>query len=168
MRTKTKPQTSKFKFLSLAIFLLAVAFLGTSSRGQAPSTKFAKATPASKQSIYREYRGVRIGMTIEEARSKLGDPVFKSDEQDVYVFSANETAQIAYNAKRKVVTISTDYLGGVGAPDYRTVVGSELETRPNGSKYKMVHYDNEGFWVSYNQSGMTVPTVTVTIQAELQ
>ncbi len=37
-------------------------------------------------------------MTIEAARSKLGDPVLRSDEQDFYVFSANETAQIAYNA----------------------------------------------------------------------
>jgi hypothetical protein len=83
------------------------------------------------------------------------------------VFSANETTQIVYNAKHKVSCISTDYLGGAGAPDYRTVVGAELETRPNGSKYKMVRYENEGFWVSYSQSGTTVPTITVTIQAEL-
>jgi hypothetical protein len=64
-----------------------------------------------------------------------------------------------------VTCISTDYLGGVGAPDYRTVVGTELETRPNGSKYKMVRYESDSFWVSYNQSGTTVPMVTVTIQA---
>ena len=167
MRQKTKLDTGKFEFLSLAIGLLCVVFLVTNSHAQTPATKFTKANPAATQSIYREYRGIRIGMTVEEVRTKLGVPVFKSDEQDVFVFSANETAQIAYNSKQKVVTISADYLGGIGAPDYRAVVGSELETRPNGTKYKMIHYNNEGFWVSYSQSGTAVPTVTVTIAAEM-
>jgi len=57
-----------------------------------------------QQPLYREYRGVRLGMTAEEARAKLGVPAMMSDEQDFYVFSANETAQIVY-ADKKVVTI---------------------------------------------------------------
>ena len=170
MNQENRFQTYAFRVLCLGVCFLFVAILAVSSPAQTktPQMKFNKTDSTETQSIYMEYRGVRIGMTIEETRNRLGDPVFKSDDQDVYVFSANETAQIVYNANHKVTCISTDYLGGVGAPNYRTVVGSELETRPNGSKYKMVHYNNEGFWVSYNQSAGNVPMVTVTIQAEMK
>jgi len=164
MKHKTKLH---FERLCLRLCVAFFVILGTSAYAQRPTEqmKFTKTKSVETQSIYREYRGVRIGMTIEETRSKLGDPAFKSDDQDVYVFSENETAQIVYSAKRKVICISTDYLGGTGAPNYRTVVGAELETRPNGSRYKMVRYESEGFWVSYNESVTTVPTITVTIQA---
>jgi hypothetical protein len=107
-------------------------------------------------------------MTTEEARAKLGDPVLRGDDQDFYAFSPNETAQLAYNAEHKVITISTDYTGGVGAPDYKTVVGADLQERPDGSMYKMVHYEKEGFWVSYNKSAGVVPVVTITLQSLLK
>jgi hypothetical protein len=114
------------------------------------------------QPLYREYRGVRLGMTAEEARAKLGVPAMKSDEQDYYVFSAYETAQLVY-AEQKVVTISTDYTSGMGAPDYKSVVGEGLLQRPDGSLFRMVLYNSEGFWVSYNKSTSAVPVVTITI-----
>ena len=44
----------------------------------------------------------------------------KSDEQDFYVVSVNETTQIVYDAFQKVMTISTDYTDGAGAPDYKS------------------------------------------------
>ena len=103
-------------------------------------------------------------MTAAEARAKLGEPAMKSDEQDFYVFSANETAQIVY-AAQKVVTISTDYTGGIGAPDYKSVVGEGLLQRPDGSLFRMVLHDSERFWVSYNKSASEVPVVTITIGA---
>jgi len=115
-----------------------------------------------QQPLYREYRGVRLGMTAEEARAKLGVPAMMSDEQDFYVFSANETTQIVY-AEQKVVTISTDYTGEIGAPDYKSVVGEGLLQRPDGSLFRMVRYDSERCWVSYNKSASVVPTVTITI-----
>src|SRR5690242_12543051 len=132
MKQEIKCQTRGLMVVGLGVCLLFVMVLAPSSRAQTKTTqmKFNKTESAETQKIYREYRGVRIGMTIAETRSKLGEPVFKSDDQDVYVFSASETTQIGYNAKHNVTCISTDYLGGVGAPDYRTVVGSELDTRP--------------------------------------
>lgn len=117
----------------------------------------------TKQPHYREYRGVHLGMTATEVRTKLGEPTLKSADQDFYVMSANETTQIAYDPAQKVVTISTDYAGGVGAPDYRSVVGEGLVERPDGSVFRMVMYDAEKLWVSYNKSTAAVPTVTVTI-----
>ena len=116
----------------------------------------------AQQPLYREYRGVRLGMTAEEARAKLGVPAMKSDEQDFYVFSANETAQLVY-VDQKVVTISTDYTSGIGAPDYKTVVGESLLEKPDGSLFRMVRYDSERFWISYNKSASEVPVVTITI-----
>jgi hypothetical protein len=75
----------------------------------------------------------------------------------------NETAQIVYVAQ-KVVTISTDYSGAVSAPDYRSVVGEGLLLqRPDGSLFRMVMYDSERFWVSYNKSASVTPVVTITI-----
>jgi hypothetical protein len=62
--------------------------------------------------------------------------------------------------------ISTDYTGGVGAPDYRSVVGEGLLLqRPDGSLFRMVLYDSERFWVSYNKSASEMPVVTLTIGA---
>ena len=101
-------------------------------------------------------------MTAEEARAKLGVPAMKSDDQDFYVFTANETAQIVY-AAQKVVTISTDYTGGMTPPDYKSVVGDGLEQRPDGSLFRMVIYDSEHFWVSYHKSVSVMPVVTITI-----
>ncbi|HZI87276.1 MAG TPA: hypothetical protein VFD48_10600, partial [Pyrinomonadaceae bacterium] len=133
---------------------LLLLLLATVAKGQSvtPATKVSKGHAQIQQPLYREYRGVRLGMTSAEARAKLGEPAMKSDEQDFYVFSANETAQIAYTAQ-KVVMISTDYTSGVGAPDYRSVVGDGLLLqRPDGSLFRMVLYSSEHFWVSYNKS----------------
>ena len=139
--------------LELTFFLIGVILLlllSFSVNGQTP--------------LYREYRGVRLGMTAAEARAKLGEPVMKSNDQDFYVLSSNETAQIVYDQFQKVVTISTDYTAGVGAPDYRTVVGTGLLEKPDGSLFRMVQYESLGFWVSYNKSTTAVPVVTITIQ----
>jgi len=161
--------TDKFKigtveltyFLIGAILLLLLAVI---ARGQneTQAMKAVRAHSQVQQPLYREYRGVRLGMTVAEARAKLGEPAVKSDDQDFYIFSANETAQLVYVAQR-VVTISTDYSGGMGAPDYRSVVGEGLLERPDGSVFRMVMYDSERFWVSYNKSASVVPVVTITI-----
>jgi hypothetical protein len=153
MRYQTEKQRIgilELTFLLLGIFLILLLSYTVNGQGKAP--------------LYREYRGVHLGMTAAEARAKLGEPVMKSNDQDFYVLSANETAQIAYDQFQKVVTISTDYTAGVGAPDYRTVVGTGLLEKPDGSLFRMVQYQSEGFWVSYNKSAAGVPVVTITIQ----
>jgi len=154
-------------FLLIGILLLlAVGGLVANGQSRASATVTAKAHAQVQQPLYREYRGVRLGMTATEVRAKLGDPAMKSDEQDFYVVSPNETTQIAYNTALRVVTISTDYTGGVGAPDFKAVVGEGLLLqRPDGSLFRMVMYDSERFWVSYNKNAATVSTVTITIGA---
>jgi hypothetical protein len=146
-----RQSTQKIRMVELFLLgALLLLFLGMIAKGQQP--------------LYKEYRGVRLGMTAAETRAKLGEPAMKSDEQDFYVVSANETVQIAYIGQ-KVVTISTDYVGGVDAPDYRSVVGEGLLEKPDGSLFRMVMYNSERFWVTYNKSTSAVPLVTITIGA---
>jgi hypothetical protein len=149
-------------FFAIGVVLLLILGVIASGQTKTEAMKVAKAHSQVQQPLYREYRGVHLGMTAAEARAKLGEPAMKSDEQDFYVFSANETAQIAYSSQ-KVITISADYAGGVGAPDYKSVVGETLLQRPDGSLFRMVLYESERFWVSYNKSASVAPLVTITI-----
>jgi hypothetical protein len=164
---KARITVTELIFLLIGIILL-LALGGIVANGQSgtPGPGTLKAHAQVQQPLYREYRGVRLDMTAAEVRAKLGEPAMKSDEQDFFVISANETAQIAYNAAQKVMTISTDYAGGVGAPDYRSVVGEGmLLQRPDGIVFKMVMYDAERFWVTYSKSATTPSIVTITIGA---
>jgi hypothetical protein len=120
-----------------------------------------------QQPLYTEYRGVRIGMTALDVRAKLGEPLQKADDGDFYAFSEKETAQIAYDAAHIVKTVSVDYVGGIGAPDYKAVVGSDVDVKPDGGIYKVVHYDALGLWVYYNRSAGDAPIVTITLQKSL-
>ena len=152
-------------FLSLLIAVVFGLGLSFSANAQAQKVKAAfNHEAATQQPLYTEYKGVRLGMSAEETRAKLGTPAMKDSDQDFYVFSENETAQIVYDAAYKVFTISVDYLGGIGAPDYKAVVGGELEKTANGSLYRMVRYDSLGLWVSYNRTTGPMTSVTVTIQ----
>ena len=159
-----KRRTRIVEILFFAIGVILLLLLGAIASGQTKTEamKVVRGHSQVQQPLYREYRGVRLGMTAAEARAKLGEPAMKSDEQDFYIFSANETAQLVY-VEQKVVTISTDYMGGVGAPDYKNVVGEDLLQKPDGSLFRMVLYDSERFWVSYYKSASVTPVVTITI-----
>jgi len=153
----------KHKLLLVAA-LFVIAGIAVSANAQKSRASANAAEPLAQQPIYAEYKGVHLGMTADEVRAKLGSPVLKDAELDYYVFSDNETAQIAYDANHKAKIISVDYSGGVGAPDFKNVVGASLDTRPDGSQYKVVRYESQGFWVSYNRSAGPVTIVTITIQ----
>ena len=151
-------------------FLVVFALLVIACAGLVMSANAQKARPANaaepvvQQPLYGDYRGVRLGMTPQEVRAKLGTPVLKDEELDYFVFADNVAAQIAYDASHKAKAISIDFPGGVGAPDYKAVVGNELDTRPDGSVFKLVRYATLGFWVSYNRTAGPTVIVTITIQ----
>ena len=114
---------------------------------------------------FSEYRGVQIGMSIDDARKKLGEPKDKAEELDIYSFGDKETAQIYYDKQsNKVTAISVDYVGETGAPECRKVTGTDADARADGSKFKLIRYPKQGYWVSYNRTAGTSPIITVTMQ----
>ncbi len=163
-------QNMKRSFFPGLISALVVIFASGSlaTNAWAQSSQANAHVEAIQQPLYSDYKGVRLGMTPEEVRARLGKPTQTDADQDYYVILEKETVQLAYDRAHKVNAISIDYLGGIGAPDYKAVVGPDVEVKPDGSIYQMVLYDKLGFWVSYHRSAGNVPVVTVTIQKVIQ
>jgi hypothetical protein len=114
---------------------------------------------------YHEYKGVRLGMSADEARKKLGDPADKGDRQDFYAFSDHETAQIFYDDAKKVYAISVFYMGAVnGVPTAKAVLGEDVAPSADGSLHKVVDYPKAGCWVSYSRTAGDAPMTTITMQ----
>ncbi|HYP54117.1 MAG TPA: hypothetical protein VEQ42_11285 [Pyrinomonadaceae bacterium] len=121
---------------------------------------------ASDAPPFPESKGVRLGMTADDARRKLGNPQDKSEQQDVYSFSGDkETAQIYYQAG-KVSAISVTYIdAGAAAPTAKSVFGEAVETKQDGSVYKMERYPKAGYWLSYTRTSGDAPMVVVTMKS---
>ena len=121
-------------------------------------------TPGDKPA-YAGYKGVAFGTPMEEARTKLGTPKEKSDTQDFYVFSDNESAQVYYGPAKTVTAMTITFTGKLdSAPTAKTVFGEDVEAKPDGGIFKMVRYPKAGFWISYNKIAGDDPMVMVAIQ----
>jgi hypothetical protein len=144
--------------------LILFALLALSAPVIAAAAQTAAAAKANEeQPPYQEYKGVRIGMPVEEARKKLGAPADKGDKQDFYVFSDNESAQVFYDGG-KVHAVSVIYVGNPAmAPTAKSVLGSDIEAKPDGSMHRKVDFPKAGFWVSYSRTAGDAPLVTVTM-----
>src|SRR5437899_9080270 len=97
---------------------LSLGFIGNQNAAAALETNLRRSpitqptpTPLDAKSSYNGYKGVTIGMSAADARAKLGAPKEKSDEQDYYVFSENESAQVLYESDHTVKVISINYIG---------------------------------------------------------
>jgi hypothetical protein len=114
--------------------------------------------------VFGDYRGVKIGMTADEVRTKL-DRIKKGEGQDFLVFSERESAQIYYDAEGKVTAISIDYFGNTSdAPTPDAVLGAALQAKADGSMYQLKRYPAAGYWVSYNRTAGDKPIITITMQ----
>ena len=126
-----------------------------------------KSAGGEEEPVFLDYRGIQIGWLADDVRKKLGAPADKGDEQDFYKFNDNETCQVLYDkTTRKVTAISVDFSGGASSViTPQQVFGSDiLDSKPDGSKYKLVRYPKAGYWVSYYRGGGTTPSITVTMQ----
>lgn len=114
---------------------------------------------------YREYRGVRLGMTAAQVQAALGTPKESEGRQEFYAISALEMAQVFYDAQRNVFGVTVSYLGGhSSAPTPEQVFGGPVEAKPDGSIYKMVKYERAGYYVAYSRDAGDAPFVTVVMQ----
>lgn len=157
------------------LLVLGIAFLLITSVGNAqsisnPSQTVASAAkpsanPASaKVPVFKDYRGVTIGMTAKEVRASL-DRIKEGKGQDYLVYSDAESAQIYYDNQGKVTAVSIDYFGdGIKAPTPEAVLGVGLTPKADGSMYQLNRYPEAGYWVSYNRTSGDKPIVTITMQ----
>jgi outer membrane protein assembly factor BamE (lipoprotein component of BamABCDE complex) len=150
-----------------ATFMLLIS--GTSVKAQTQNSTSPDEITQNTDPLYRNYKGVTIGMTATEVRTKLGQPKDSSGGQDFYTFSEKEVAQIFYDKSEHVKAISITYIGQQsGAPDCKALLGFEIKPTADGTMRKLVRYPKAGYWVSYSNSGEDEPVITVTIQKMLQ
>jgi hypothetical protein len=117
------------------------------------------------QPVFTEFKGVRIGMSADESRKKLGNPRDKSPEQDFYIFNDTQTVQVFFDKAGAVTAISIDFMSGASSvPSAKEVLGIDAEKKPDGSVYKMLRYPKAGYWVSYSRTAGDSPTITITMQ----
>jgi hypothetical protein len=116
----------------VSMLLLALACLAAAAQISA-ADEIKDAPP------FHDYKGVHIGMTMDETRKLLGNPADKQDEQDSYLISNKESAQVYYDSSHKVFAISVTYLGSV-APQPKAVLGTDVESRRDGSLYKLIRF----------------------------
>ena len=155
----------KIVVVSLTVIVSLVAIATTSVIGGVESRSSARPAPTPDQPPYSEYKGVILGMAADEARLKLGVPKDKSDAQDYFEFSANESAQVYYDDAHKVTAITVTYTGKLdAAPTAKAVFGEDVEAKPDGGIFKMVRYPKAGFWISYNKTGGDDPLVMIAMQ----
>ena len=167
---------SAIKLLRLSLVaacLLCLAAVGAEAQQtrashaapRADANSNASANADDAMPAFQEYKGVRIGMSADEARQKLGSPTDKGDTQDFYLVSEKESVQVMYDAARKVSALALIYMdAGANVPTAKAVMGADITPKPDGSLYKMVRYPKAGYWVSYSRTAGDAPIVSVTMQ----
>ena len=155
--------------LSTALTLLMMVWFAPEVTAQTPSppplSDGTAEINASTQPRFENYRGVRIGMSAEDVRQKLGTPDVKDQEQDLFLFSNGEIAQVVYDKGSKVSAISITYSGkNDEAPTASFVLGEEVLPGADGSMYKLVRYPAAGYWVAYSRTAGDPPVVSITMQ----
>jgi hypothetical protein len=157
-------RSSKIWLLDRALLVVISLLIAGVSLAQTAQKRPAAAP--DEEPVFLDYKGVKIGWLADEVRKKLGSPANKGDEQDLYIFNEKEMVQVIYDkATSKVTTISVDFMSGARETiTPQQVFGSDFDTKPDGSKYKLVRYPKAGFWVSYNRTAGDNPMITVTIQ----
>jgi light-regulated signal transduction histidine kinase (bacteriophytochrome) len=136
-----------------AIVLLLAASAVSAQTTPASQTEVAKVSTASSTAsnngsslrVFTDYREVRIGMSADEVKTKLKNLKDGGTGQDFFVFSEGESAQIYYDENKKVMAISIDYIGdSTNAPSPSSVLGIELEAKPDGSMMIAVKDSGKG------------------------
>jgi len=154
--------------------LIALIFLSTLSLIAVPYQPSDRATFTPDASVdptpldkpfFSSYKGVTLGITADAARKLLGKAQDQSDDQDLYVFSEKETAQVYYDAAHLVMAISVTFTGDLkSAPTAKIILGEDISPKPDGGIFKLVRYPKAGCYVSYSKTSGDNPSVSVTIQ----
>ena len=119
---------------------------------------------AKEEPPYSAYKGVRIGMTADEARKLLGNPTEKDDKQEVFAVGDQESCQVYYDETKKVSALSVTYFSSKSVPAAKTVLGEEPAANQDGSFSKLIRFPKAGYWVSYTRTSGDAPMTIIAMQ----
>lgn len=154
----------RFTRRARALFYLAMLLLALPAvcAAQAPAPQANQ--EKTEEPPFHEYKGVKIGMTADEARKKLGNPTDKGDKQDYYALNDKESCEVYYDDTKKVYAVKITYLGGDAIPAPKNVLGIEADSKQDGSLYKMMRFPKAGYWLSYMRTAGDSPMTLITLQ----
>ena len=131
----------------------------------APAVVAVPAAAPADEPLFREYKGVTLGMSQDEVRGKLGEPKEKDKSQDIFIFTEKERARVYYDGAGKVTSLIVTYIGKEGgAPEPKSVIGIDIEPNAGGALYKLVTYPRAGYWVAYSRTTGDEPLTVITMQ----
>ena len=165
-----KPQFSFFFSIVMAVSLVLGASMpiqagAFTSNINTPSgqEKVAGADPATEPA-FKDYKGVRIGMSADEVAEKLGELAVKDENEGVFLISDVEMVQVLYDKTGGVNAISVTYSAEhPNPPAALAVLGEDVAADADGRIYKLIRYPEAGYWVAYSRTAGTAPVVSVTI-----
>ena len=166
-------------FLQAGLILVLLFWLATAAAfGQTTDTKQTATTTTTEMQksetpkavmmpVLQNYKEVKIGMTADDVRDKLGKA--KIDDKDGFYYEINddEMVQIRLDKDKKVRLISITYTSdNKNTPKFEDIFGTSVKAEPGaaGMIYKLVRYPEASYWVAYSRTAGERPTVTVTMQ----
>lgn len=165
-----KPQFSFFLAIVMAVSLVLCA----STRAQADAMT-SNTNPQSRQEnvaendpaidpTFKDYKGVRIGMSADEVAEKLGEPAVKDKNEEVFLISDFEMVQVSYDKDGAVTAVSITYSAEhSNPPTALAVLGEDVPADAEGRIYKLTRYPALGYWVAYSRTSGEAPVVSVTM-----
>lgn len=156
-----------FKWPAVCLFVMVLASpaVRTEARVGLRTQEGGQAKDEKSDQVFHEYKGVGLGMNTDEVRKKLGKPTEKDGEQDFFIFSDTESAQIYYDKSRVVIAVSVNYVGEAArAPKPKAVLGTDVQVKPDGSMHELIRFPKAGYWVSYSRTAGDSPLITITVK----
>ena len=165
-----KPQFSFFFSIVMAMPLV----LGASTRIQPGAFTSNINTPSGQEKIvgtdpatepaFKDYKGVRIGMSADEVAEKLGESAVKDENEGVFLISDVEMVQVLYDKAGGVSALSITYSAEhTNPPTPLAILGDDVNADADGRIYKLIRYPESGYWVAYSRTAGEAPVVSVTM-----
>lgn len=119
-----------------------------------------------QDSVFKDYRGVTLGMSAADVRQKLGKPEDQSDAEDSFEPAKGETLRIIYNAEKKVRMMSIMFTESIEkAPTPQALFGEDAQANEGGGVFKRMDFTEQGFWISYAKIAGDNPMIVITVQS---
>ena len=152
--------------ISFLAFVISILVCPSTAAAQAVAAKAPASQDTAVKSGHWAYRSLAIGMKADEARKTLGEPKDKSDEQDLYLFTDDELAQVFYDANHLITAISITYYKDLvtKAPTPKQVLGEDALPKADGTIFKTVRFPKAGYSVSYSKTSGDAASVSITFQ----